>query len=65
MNAEIAAELIAAHQIIHNAMELLTPRQRHELARRNAHDGVSGSDIARSGEREAVIRRATVTAEVA
>lgn len=60
MKAELTAELVAAHQIIHNALELLTPRQRHELARRNAHDGVSGTDLARSGEREAVIRRATI-----
>lgn len=62
MNAELTTELGVAHQIIHNVMELLTPMQRTELARRNAHDGVSGAEIDRAAEREAVIRRATMEA---
>lgn len=58
MNAALLRELAAAHQIIHNALNLMTEAQKHAWARLNAHDGVAGDGTTRANERESVIHDA-------
>lgn len=59
---ELLAELQAAHQIIRNALAVMTTAQKLEWGNRNAADGVDGEGITRAHEREAVIAKATVSA---
>lgn len=57
---ELLEELVAARQIILNALQVMTPEQKAEWGRLNAEDGVYGDDnIIRYCEREAAIARAT------
>jgi len=56
---ELLTELQAAHQIIRNALAVMSTKQKLEWGRRNARDGVEGEGVTRANEREAVIARAT------
>ena len=56
---ELLVELQKAHQIIRNALAVMTTTQKLEWGQRNAADGVDGDGITRAHEREAVIARAT------
>lgn len=56
---DLLAELRAAHQIIRNALNLMTADQKIEWSRANDRDGVHGVGITRANEREAVIAKAT------
>ena len=55
---ELLAELQAAHQIIRNALAVMTTEQKAEWGRLNERDGVDGEGITRANEREAVIAKA-------
>lgn len=59
-NSLLAAlgELKAAHQIIRNALAIMTTEQKVEWGRLNARDGVDGEGITRANEREAVLAKA-------
>lgn len=59
---ELLAKLYAAHQIIVQALVIMTPEQKNRWATRNADDGVDGAGIARVNEREAVLTRARALA---
>lgn len=59
INQELLDELRAAHQIIRNALQIMTTPQKMAWARANARDGVEGEGATRANEREAVIARAT------
>jgi len=52
-------ELRAAHQIIRNALQIMTTPQKNEWARANARDGVDGDGATRAHERDAAINRAS------
>jgi len=56
---ELLTELQAAHQIIRNALAVMSTKQKLEWGRRNARDGVEGEGVTRANERAAVIARAT------
>ena len=56
---ELLAELRAAHQIIRNALNLMTADQKIEWSKANERDGVHGEGVPRANEREAVIAKAT------
>ena len=58
INGDLLAELQAAHQIIRNALNIMTSGQKTELAVKNGKDLVSGEGITRANEREAVINKA-------
>lgn len=53
-------ELVAAHQIIRNALAVMTTEQKVEWGRLNARDSVDGEGVTRANEREAVIKAARV-----
>lgn len=55
---ELLAELRAAHQIIRNALALMTLEQKNQLARINADSGIDGEGATRANERQALIERA-------
>ena len=52
---DLLRELEAAHQIIRNALNLMTTEQKAEWGRLNERDGVDGEGVTRANEREAVI----------
>jgi len=56
--AELLRELQASHRIIRNMLGLLSVSQKLVLAERNARDGLTGNEVTRTHEREAVINRA-------
>ena len=58
MQAELLAELKAAHQIIKNALNLMTPAQKREWHVANAIAGLTECGTTRANEREAVIEKA-------
>lgn len=55
---ELFAELKAAHQIIRNALNIMTPGQKVEWSLRNGREGVDGEGVTRANEREAVLAKA-------
>lgn len=55
---ELLRELQAAHQIIRNALAVMTVEQKEEWGRLNERDGVDGEGVTRANEREAVIAKA-------
>lgn len=63
INADLLAELQAAHQIIRNALNIMTPEQKTAWAVKNVKDLVSGEGITRANEREAVINKAKAHAK--
>jgi len=56
--AELLHELQHAHQIIQNALNLMTNEQKFHWCEANARDGVDGDGITRYHERETAIKRA-------
>lgn len=58
INADMLAELVAAHQIIKNALNLMTPEQKFVWAAKNEADGVIGEGDTRANERLDVINKA-------
>lgn len=56
---ELLSELQAAHQIIKNALSVMTPKQKLAWAAKNEVDGVIGEGDTRANERLAVINKAT------
>ena len=58
INADLLAELQAAHQIIRNALNIMTAEQKIAWAVKNVRDVVDGEGITRANEREAVINKA-------
>lgn len=56
--SDLLRELQAAHQIIRNALAVMTVEQKAEWGRLNERDGVDGEGITRANEREAVIAKA-------
>ena len=58
INADLLHELKIAHQIIPNALKIMTPEQKTAWAVKNVKDLVSGEGITRANEREAVINKA-------
>ena len=56
--AELLGELQLAHQIIRNALNLMTPEQTTDWALMNVASGNDSEGTTRFHEREAVIRRA-------
>lgn len=57
-HAALLAELRAAHQIIRNALNLMSASQIHAWGNKNAADDVDGEGITRANERAAAIARA-------
>lgn len=57
--ADLLRELQAAHQIILNALAVMTAEQKEEWGRLNDRDGVEGEGVTRYSERVAVLTRAT------
>lgn len=55
VNADLLGELEVAHQIILNALALMTSEQKAEWGKKNAADGVDGEGITRFHERATVI----------
>ena len=58
INADLLAELQAAHQIIRNALNIMTAEQKIAWAVKNVQDVVDGEGATRANEREAVINKA-------
>ena len=56
---ELITELKAAHQIIRNALNIMTLEQKLEWAARNEKDGVTGDGDTRANERESAIEKST------
>jgi len=56
---DLLAELQHAHQIIANALNIMTIDQKIAWAMKNARDGVDGEVTTRANERAAVIARVT------
>ena len=56
---DLLNELRAAHQIIRNALNLMTLDQKLEWASANEAGDVSGEGATRANEREAAIKKAT------
>ncbi len=54
---DLLGELRAAHLIIRNALNLMTPDQKLDWGRLNARDHVDGEGVTRANERAAVIAR--------
>lgn len=50
-------ELRLAHQIIRNALNIMTPVQKNKLARMNELDGCDGEGATRANERLLVLDR--------
>jgi len=57
---ELLAELVYAHRIIANGLNLMSPAQKAAWAAKNAADGCDGQGTTRAIERDAVISRAQV-----
>lgn len=55
--AALFDELKAAHQIIRNALNLMTPKQKLEWASKNENDNVIGEGTTRANERDALFQR--------
>lgn len=51
----VLTELRYAHQIIRNALAIMTLNQKDEWARRNEHTGCAGEGTTRANEREAAL----------
>lgn len=49
------AELEAGHQIIKNALNIMTPEQKSAWAQKNEEDGVAGEGVTRANERMTAI----------
>lgn len=62
INADLLAELQAAHQIIRNALNIMTASQ-IAWAVKNVRDVVDGEGATRANEREAVINKANAHAK--
>jgi len=62
INADLLAELQAAHQIIRNALNIMTA-SRTAWAVKNVRDVVDGEGATRANEREAVINKAKAHAK--
>lgn len=58
LQRELLRELELAHQIIRNALNLMTTNQVFEWGEKNAAAGIDGFGVTRANEREAVIKRA-------
>jgi len=58
MKSKILAELKAAHQIIKNALAIMTVAQKNEWSQRNDADGLVDLGATRAHERGAVISEA-------
>jgi len=58
MQSKILSELKAAHQIIKNALAVMTVAQKSEWAQRNDADGLVDLGATRAHEREAAISEA-------
>lgn len=56
---ELLRELQAAHQIIINALAVMTDEQKMKWGELNDRDGVEGEGVTRYGERAAVLAKAT------
>ena len=63
INADLLLELQIAHQIIRNALKIMTPEQKTAWAVKNVKDLVSGEGNTRANEREAVINKAKAHAK--
>lgn len=63
INADLLAELQAAHQIIRNALNIMTTDQKIALAVKNVRDVLDGEGATRANEREAVINKAKAHAK--
>lgn len=59
---DLRDELQKAHQIILNALAVMTTEKKTEWGRLNARDGVDGEGITRANERMAVLAKATGSA---
>ncbi|KAI3591624.1 hypothetical protein D9X30_3449 [Cupriavidus sp. U2] len=59
VNAELLRELQLAHEIVRNALSLMTPAQRTDWAFLNVASGNDSDGTTRFHERAAVIARAT------
>lgn len=59
MLGQLLAELRSAHQIIRNALNLMTTEQKTAWGMANARDGVDGDGITRASERSDVIIEAS------
>lgn len=57
---ELLKELEAAHQIIRNALAVMTPKQKSKWGELNARDDVDGEGITRANERMAVIAKTSI-----
>lgn len=57
-NTALLQELEAAHQIIRNALNIMTPEQKTAWWHMNERDGVDGEGITRANERAEVIAKA-------
>ena len=62
INADLLAQLQAAHQIIRNALNIMTA-SRTAWAVKNVRDVVDGEGATRANEREAVINKAKAHAK--
>jgi len=58
VDADLLDELRKAHQIIRNALAVMTPEQKYEWGRLNERDAVDGEGITRANERKSAIERA-------
>lgn len=56
---ELLAELVAAHRLIVNALQIMTPEQKAAWGRLNEAAGIEGEGVTRYTERAAAIARAT------
>ena len=54
-HSRATAELAKAHQIIRNALAIMTGEQKAEWGRLNERDGVAGEGVTRAHERQAVL----------
>lgn len=55
---ELLAELRAAHQIIKNALAIMTVEQKQQWGCMNERDSVDGEGVTRANERLAAIQKA-------
>jgi hypothetical protein len=55
---ELLAELLAAHRIIRNALNVMTTEQKVAWGEQNERDGAAGEGVTRANEREVVIAKA-------
>ncbi len=59
VSTDLIFELRCAHQIIRNALNLMTPEQKVQWGRANERDDVIGEGTTRAHERESALKRAT------